>query len=173
MYLKVRQGLVAFGAALLTFAFLWGGQQLNQYTQVEAPLMHSLKSVSGVVRVNTTHTSSGTPRVVVVLSQVPSLQTTYQALSDRLSNYAGSGTQLIVQGQPDHTLTTVAQEMAFPMEQALRTGDYVAMRTTLLKMGQQASVKTYVGIDTGHIYLALFHKGHTFYKVVATGGGKP
>jgi len=165
---QARRIAVAILALAATFAVLFFAQRLLFATQTQAPLKQRLLTVPQVESVSLELSAS--PQVVLVtLGRVADLHETAQTLTEKIKAFAPEAT-LRVRGHADATLSSAEEDLSFPVQQGLASGQFVEMRQEVLQEAMKLQVTARIYIDANDVDLALYDRGHAAYYIYPRGG---
>ncbi|MCY0898232.1 MAG: hypothetical protein OWU33_04745 [Firmicutes bacterium] len=162
MKVSVKQVVVTVMAMVMTLGVLFLGQRLYQSLAVKSPLLTSLGAITGVRQASVKENA-----VTVTLAPDADLMAVYQAVSQSATRLLGHPpARIVVVSHPDTTLTTLAENVAFVVAQGEATGQFVAMKNTILSMAQRDHVSARVELGTHHLYLTFRDGRDVLYDVL-------
>jgi hypothetical protein len=148
---------------VISLAVLFGGWQAYRHYNVVGPLQMNLEKIQGVQTVNI---DGGTKNTIVVrLSKVADLQTTYDSISSAISDAAGTTVNIRIEDNRTSTLISDYEQLQPILFQGLAQGNYTTMIHNVEAAGNNAGVQTRVTMDDKHVFIQLAKDGHYLYKV--------
>ena len=165
---------------IITLSVLFGAFVAYRHFKLVGPLQSQLDSIAGV---KAAQIDTGNPsQVVIKLGPVDKLQnqdlqTTYDAIQNKISGIFGSANNLKIQDNRDAALQTTYENLQPILAEGIRQGDYIQMIPDYEKAASQDGVHARVTMDLHNIYVQLWKGNHYLYDVVqynlAQGGGTP
>ncbi|MDA8193184.1 MAG: hypothetical protein M0Z53_04175 [Thermaerobacter sp.] len=169
MRVTVKQALISGIAAATTLAALLSADWVYRTSVVRMPLQQAVARIPGVQRAMMP--SAG--RLSVQIRPSADLMAVSQAVNATAARVLGHAPPaLLIEDHPSAQLTALAGQLRFVVAQGEATGQYVAMRRTILREATQAGAQAVVEMGNAHLYLTLHRGPNVLYQILPlpTGG---
>lgn len=162
--LRVRNVLLS-GAVTLVLLFL--ATSVFHITFVESSLRRTVMAVPGVTAVAAAPQGAETV-VTVKLGPVANLGDTYKQLESAINQALGGRPySVVLQDNPDQTLSNAYYNVHFAVEEAAVQGDFVSMLAQVDKVMHEAHGISYrIYVEPEQILVQMQDSGHYLYRVV-------
>ncbi len=162
MKFSVKQIFTVLISMLLTLALLFVGQRVYRATAVETPLVSNLSRVAGVSQARLEGNS-----VVVRIKPGADLMTVYRDVAAQAKATTGHAPAKIdIVSHADVTLAQLQKDVPFIIAQGEATGQFMAMKTSIVAMARQHQAGVTVELGAHHLYLTFSHHHRVLYDVV-------
>lgn len=152
-------------SVIITVALLLGGQYAWHKLYLERPLTAQLQTL-GVRSCTISYTG---PKDVVTLSmgKVSDFQSTYQQIEQTLDTTLGKGSyDLEITNQANRELSGFLVQVQPVLFEGIQTGKYTWMVNLIDGKARSAGLESKVQIDENSVYLQIFGKGGTAYRII-------
>lgn len=150
---------------LVSLAVLFGGWQAYQRFNLINPLKTELQTIQGVQSV---HVVGSNPGVITVqLGQVKDLQTTYDALSQTITETLGSSQPVKILDHRNSILIQDEESLSPIILEGLAKGNYVEMILQVQQTAAKLGVQARVTMDSHNVYVQLEKGAYYLYDVQA------
>lgn len=154
---------------LITLALLFGGQSLWQQYAIAQPMSQIARGIDGVESASLDKAGKNTPitRINVKLHNVANLQTTYQALNERILNVLGHNKyEIILHSSPTPELEQLFYSIHYYIQEAIFTGNFGLMAERIQTRAAAGNVTAQTYVDAKYVYLQLANPAGNLYIVV-------
>lgn len=161
-------------ALVATVAVLVGGQLLWQKYAMARPLDSGLQAIQGVESATWTDAGKSGEAVTinVTLGQVDNLQKTYGEIATIAQKSLGRRAfRIELRDHRTPALEELYQTVNIPVQEAVFTGNFVAMTERVQAKAAAAGTDARIYIDNRHVYVQLGTGAESLYAVVPRQAG--
>ena len=154
---------------LITLALLFGGQFLWQQFAIAQPMSQIAQGIDGVesVSLDKAGKNKSMIKVNVKLNQVANLQTTYQALDERIANVLGHHQyEIILHSSSAPELERLYYSIHYDIQEAIFTGNFSLMAERIQTRAEADKIAARTFVDASHVYLQLTNPSGSLYIAV-------